>query len=102
MLLQNGGECGPGVLDVHVDASGEQGLVTDVSPGEIEASLDRLPTNAPQNLSQKFAQDQLLGEVLGADGERALARRATSSGKERQSSQEIATVHISGSCGPSV
>src|SRR5664279_5000117 len=101
MFFQDGGERGSGVLDVHIDASGEQGLMTDVGSGKIEAPLDRLATNALQELRQHFAKDQLFGEVLGADGERPLARHATSGGNERKAGQEAATVHVSGSCGPS-
>ena len=55
MFLQDGGERSSGVLDVHVDASGEQSLVTDVGSGEIEAALDRLAANALQVLRQQFA-----------------------------------------------
>src|SRR5664280_2219624 len=101
MFFQDGGERGSGVLDVHVDASGERGLVTDIGSGKIEAPLYRLATSAPQKLRQQFAQDKLFGKVLGADGERALPRHTTSGGKERQPGQEAATVHVSGSCGPS-
>src|ERR1035438_8663939 len=68
MFFQDGGERGSGVLDVHIDASGEQGLMTDIGAGQIEAPLDRLAKSALQQLRQQFAQDKLFGKVLGADG----------------------------------
>ena len=78
-LLENGGEGGAGVFDVGIDAPGDQGLVADVAAGEIEAALDLEMRLGFDFLGEQFAEDHLLGEVLGADDGMVGARRGAGS-----------------------
>jgi len=66
-LLENSGERCSGVFDIGVDASGDEGLVADVGPGEIEAALDREVGLGFDFLREKLAEDDLLGEIFGSD-----------------------------------
>ena len=66
-LLEDGGEGGAGVLDVGVEASGEHGLLANVTAGEVKAALDGEMGFDFDFLGKEFAQDDLLGEVFCAD-----------------------------------
>jgi hypothetical protein len=66
-LLQDGGEGGAGVFHVGVDAVGEQGLLAEVGAGEPEATLDGAASGGFDLLGEELAEDDLLGEVFGAD-----------------------------------
>jgi hypothetical protein len=66
-LFENRGKCGAGVLDIGVDAAGDEGLVADVAAGEIEAALDLDMGFGFDFLGEEFAEDDLFGEVLCAD-----------------------------------
>jgi len=66
-LFDDGGEGGAGVFDVGIDAAGYEGLVADVAAGEIEAALDLEVGFGFDLLGEKFAEDDLFGEVFCAD-----------------------------------
>ena len=67
-----------GVLDVHVDVAGEERAIADQRAAEIQPALHRQPGLALDGLRDDLAEDQLLGEVLRADDDRAGARAASS------------------------
>ena len=73
ILFEDGSEGGAGVFGVNVDASAENGLVADVAAGEIEAALDREVSLVFDLLGDDFAEDELFGEVFGADDDAGLA-----------------------------
>ena len=95
-LLEDGGEGGAGVLDVGVDAAAGEGLLADVAAGEVEAAVDALGMafggeDGFDLLGEEFAEDDLLGEVLGADDDARGARRGA--GGEKQQQYRSAGVH---------
>src|SRR5262249_19549606 len=74
--FQNCGQSCASVLGVNVDASGENGLMTNVGTGEIEAALDGKVSFGLNLLGNDFSQHELLGEVFRAYNDTVAARRA--------------------------
>ena len=73
ILFEDGGQGGAGVFRVDVDASAEDRLVADVAAGQVETALHREMGLVFDLLGNEFAQDELLGKVLGADDDPILA-----------------------------
>src|SRR5579872_5356531 len=67
LFLQYRRESGAGVFRIDIDAACENGLVADVSTGEIEAALDLKMSFGFDLLGDHFSEDQLLGEIFGAN-----------------------------------
>jgi hypothetical protein len=87
-LFQDGGEGGAGVFDVGIDATGDERLVADVTAGEVEAALDLKVRSGFDLLGEQFAEDDLFGEVLGADHGMIGAGRGTTEEKEEEASDD--------------
>ena len=83
-LLEDGGEGGAGVFDVGVDAAGDEGLLAEVGAGEPEAALDGAGAGGFDLLGEELAEDDLLGEVFGADDDVGGARRGAGGEKEER------------------
>src|ERR1700758_5405401 len=66
-LLQNRRQRSPGVLDICIDTTCDQGLIANVAAVEIEATLDLHPGLRFNLLRQQFPQHNLLSEVLCAN-----------------------------------
>jgi hypothetical protein len=95
-LLEDGGERGAGVFDVGVDATGGEGLLADVAAGEVEAAVDfnvGLALGGVDGfdlLGEQFAEDDLLGEVLGANNYfRGAGRRAGAEGEQDEDARGL-------------
>ena len=67
LRLQDRGQCRAGVFGIDVDASAENGLVADVAACEVKASFHRQMSFVFDLLGDDFAENQLFGEVFGAD-----------------------------------
>ena len=65
--LQHVGERGSGVFRIHIDIAREQRLVREQRSAEIEFAFHRLVQARFDVLRDDLAEDELLGEVLGAD-----------------------------------
>ena len=89
-LLEDRGERGAGVFDVGVDAARDQRLMADVAAREIEAALDFEVGFGFDLLSEKFAEDNLLGEVFCADDGVVGARRRAGARMQRDRRDEEA------------
>ncbi len=74
--LQHVGECGAGVFRIHIDIAREQRLVRQQRSSQIQLALHRLMRARFDVLRDDLAQDQLLGEILGADHDVMCARRS--------------------------
>ena len=86
-LLEDGGEGGAGVFDVGVDAIGDEGLLAEVGAGEPEAAFDGAGAGGFDFLGEEFAEDDLLGEVFGADDDVGGARRSAGGGRKEHEGQ---------------
>lgn len=86
-LFEDGGEGGAGVLGIGVDAAGDEGLMAEVGAGEVEAAVDLLVSLGFNLLGEEFAEDDLLGEVLGSDGDAGGAWRGAG-GEEEECGEE--------------
>ncbi len=75
LRFQDRSQSGPGVFGIDIDAAAKNRLVTDVSPGQIEAAFNREMSFVFDLLGDDFAQDELFGEVFGADHDAVGARR---------------------------
>jgi len=75
--LQNIGESGSGVFRIQVDIVREQGLMREQRPAQIKLAFHGLMEPGFEMLRDDLAQDQLLGEILGADHD-VVARAAAS------------------------
>ena len=84
LLFQDCGQGGAGVFGIDVDASAEDGLMADVASGQVEAALDREMSFVFDLLGNDFAEDELFGEILGADDDAILARRAARGEKKER------------------
>ncbi len=76
--FENRGQGGAGVFGIDIDAAAENRLLADVCARQVEAALDRQVGLVFDLLGEDFAEDELLGEVLGADDDavsRAAGRR---------------------------
>src|SRR5699024_1759312 len=67
--LEDLGETGAGVLGVHRDFAFDERLVGDLGAAEVHAVLGGDP-GVLEHLEVHLAEDELLGEVLGADDDR--------------------------------
>src|SRR6185437_12011933 len=82
LLFQNRGKCRARVFRIDVDASGQNPLMRDVSPAEIEAALDRKMSFVFDLLRNELSKDDLLGKVLASDDN---VRMGSAGGKKRES-----------------
>ena len=73
-FFQDRRQGGAGVFRIDVDAACENGLLADKSSGEIKAALDGKMGFGFNLLGDDFCEDELFGEVLGADDYAVLAR----------------------------
>ncbi len=105
-LLEDGGERGSGVLDVGVDAAGDEGLLADVAAGEVEAAVDFSVglafgcVDGFDLLGEEFAEDDLFGEVFGADDDSGGARRRAGAEERRRQQQRLAARNRVGQATP--
>ena len=76
LLFQDGSERGAGVFRVDIDASAQNSLMTDIAAGQVETALHGQVGFVFDLLCDKFAKNELLGEILGADYDAVLARGA--------------------------
>ena len=76
LLFQDRGERGAGVFGIDVDAAAENCLMANVAAGKIEAAFDRKMGFVFDLLGDDFTEDELFGEILGADDDAILARGA--------------------------
>src|ERR1700722_7486554 len=67
-----------GVFGIDINAPSEYGLLADIGASEIEAGFDGKMGFGFNLLGDDFSEDELLGEVFGADDNAIFARRAAS------------------------
>ena len=67
-FVEDGGEGSTGVFDVKIDIAGEESFVDEESAAEIGFAVDGDSGAGFDVLGEKFREDNLLGEKLGADG----------------------------------
>src|SRR5450755_4390206 len=84
LLLENRRQRRAGVLGVDVDSSSEDCLVTDEGASKVEAAFDQHVGAGFDNLGEEFSEDELLGEVLGANHNAIATMRATGDGEKKQ------------------
>jgi len=89
--VEDGDESRSRVFHVHVDASGEQCLMADITSGEIEAPVNGRG-GAAKVLGEQFTEDELLSKILGAHGESCILRLTTRQ-QQSQRGQKAAAVH---------
>jgi len=82
-LFENSGQSRAGVFGVNIDSSGEDGLVADEGAGQIEAALDWQVSARLDNLREELTENELLGEVFGADYDVVRMRGAAGYGQEQ-------------------
>ena len=61
-FIEDGGECGAGVLDVKIEIAGEQSFVDQKSSAEICFAVDRDASARFDVLGEEFGEDDLFGE----------------------------------------
>ncbi len=81
LLFQNCGQGGASVFRIDIDAAAENGLLANVCASQVETALDRQVGFIFDLLRHDFTEDELLGEVLGADHDDICARRSASGEK---------------------
>ena len=69
-LMEDRGQRGARVLDVHVDVARPQRAVADQGAAEIQPAIDRHPALPLDRLRDELAENVLLGEILRADHDR--------------------------------
>ena len=84
LRFQNRGQCGAGVFGIDIDAAAENRLLADVGSRQIEAALNRQMGFVFDLLGDDFAEDELLGEILGADDDAVGARRTARCQEEQR------------------
>jgi hypothetical protein len=77
-LVEDGGEGGAGVFDIKVELAGLESFVDEERAAEVCLADDGDAGAGFDVLSEKFGEDNLFGEELGADGDFRLRRMATS------------------------
>jgi len=90
-LLENGGQGCAGVFGVNIDSSGEDGLVADEGAGKVEPALDREMGARFDDLCEELSENQLLGEIFGADYDTVRMSGAAGYGQEQREGQEKRT-----------
>src|SRR5258708_39743672 len=90
-LFQNGRQRRTGVFGVKVDPAGQDSLVADISPGQIEAALNLEAGLGFEVLRQKFAEDDLLREVLGANHDSVFSRGAAGAQESHKCKEDWVT-----------
>ena len=70
-LMENRGERGAGVFDIHVDVAPRQRAVADQRAAQIEAPFHGESRLTLDRLRKDLAEHELLGEILRSDGHRA-------------------------------
>jgi hypothetical protein len=76
LFFQDRREGRASVFGIDVDAATENGLMADVSSGEIKTAFDGKMGLGLNLLGDDFAEDELLGKVLGTNHDAILAGRA--------------------------
>ena len=71
--MQDGGERGAGVFDVHINAAREQRLLADIGAGEIKRAGHGLVSARFEMLREDFSQQRLFREIFGADDDPRMA-----------------------------
>ena len=67
LLFQNCGQGGAGVFGVDINAAAKNGLLANVAARQVETALDRQVGLVLDLLRDDFTEDELLGEIFGAD-----------------------------------
>jgi hypothetical protein len=80
-FVEDGGECGAGVLDVKIELAGFESFVNKEGAAEIRLALNRDAGFGFYVLGQKFGKNDLLGEEFGTDRDFGL-RRIMAGGEE--------------------
>jgi len=88
LFAQDHGQRRAGVFDVQVELPRQQPLVTQQRAAEIDPPLDRQSGARLEVLRQQLRQDDLLGEVLGANGDRRRTRAAAAQNDGQREGQE--------------
>src|SRR5207342_1184792 len=86
LFFQNRGQGGAGVFGIDINAAAENCLLANIRSGEVEAALNWQVGFILDLLRHDFAEDELLGEILGADDDDVGAWRSAG-GEEEQRSQ---------------
>ena len=89
MPFQDGGEGRAGVFRINIDAAAENCLMANVAAGQVEAALDREMSFVFDLLGNDLPEDQLFGEIFGADDDAVFARgTASRKNQERADNDE--------------
>ena len=68
--VEHGRQGGAGIFDVRVDVAGAQRAIANQRAAKIQLAIDREPF-ALDRLRDELAEHELLGEIFGADDDRA-------------------------------
>src|ERR1700726_3533528 len=67
LLFKNFGQRSAGIFQINIDYLAEYCLLADERARQIETALDRKVSAVLNDLSKQLAENELLGEILGAD-----------------------------------
>ena len=98
LRFQNRSQGGAGVFGIDIDAAAKNRLVADVGPGQIEAAFNREMSLVFDLLGHDFAEDELFGEILGANDDEVGARR-TARARRSSAARTAASFRIAMSSG---
>src|SRR4029077_8460636 len=90
LLFENRRQCRARVFRIDVDSSGEDCLVADECASQVETALHRQMSAAFDDLSEQLSEDELLGEVLGANYNAICVSFATDNQQEKHEDEQYA------------
>src|SRR5205823_463265 len=90
-LFQDCGERGTSVFGIDVNAAAENCLMANVAASKIETAFDRKMGFVFDLLGDDFTEDELFGEILGADHNPIFARGAACAEQGQECDDENST-----------
>ena len=78
--FQDGRQRGPRVLGIEIDVPAHERLMRQQGPAQVELTIHPTAKTMFQMLRDDLAEDDLLGEILRADRDRAFPRTADDAG----------------------
>ena len=90
LLFKNCRQCRARIFRIDVDSSGENRLVADEGASQVETALHRQMSAGFDDLSEQFSEDELLGEVFGANDNAICISFTSNDGQEKQEDEKCA------------
>jgi hypothetical protein len=90
LLFENRGQRRARIFRIDIDSSGKNGLLADECASQIKAALDGQMSAGFNDLSEDFSENELLGEILGADHNAIRMAFATRDREKKQEDQKCA------------